>query len=297
MMHATVSRRQFLQYTSLATVAAIAVACRPTLAPTIAPTQAPEATAAATVAPTEAPTAAPTAAEATAVPSKYGEAPMLAEMVKAGTLPPVEERLPKEPVVILVTEEIGQYGGIWHRVAVGPGDAGIINSRLSYECLFRWSVDGRGVVPNVAKGYGVSADAAEFTFYLREGMKWSDGKPFTADDFLFWYQDVLLNTDLTPSFPRWLRDPVNDEPMVLEKVDDYTFKIKFKSSYGLFIQMLAGPSALGLTDYPAHYLKQFHPNYVDKEELDKKTKDAGFDNWWEFFGNKHSWQNPEHPHV
>ena len=222
---------------------------------------------------------------------------MLAELAKQGKLPPVEERLPKEPMVIPVTGEIGQYGGTWHRCAVGPGDAGIINSRLSYECLVRWTPDGKGVIPNVAKGYEISKDATEITFFLREGMRWSDGEPFTAADFLFWYQDVLLNTDLTPTLPKWLRDPAEDQPCTLEKVDDYTIKFKFRSSYGLFIQMLAGPSALGPTDYPAHYLKQFHPNYVDKEELQEKTKEAGFDNWWELFGNKHSWQNPEHPHI
>ncbi len=286
------SRRRFLQYAGLAAQAAVASACAGAPAPTATPPPA----AAEVLTPTPAPTAAPTEAP-TAAPAKYGEAPALSELVKAGKLPPVEERLPKEPLVVPVVEEIGQYGGTWHRCAVGPGDAGIINSRLSYECLFRWSQDGKSVVPNVAKGYEVSADATEFTIYLREGMRWSDGEPFTADDLLFYFQDVLGNTDLTPTYPRWLKDPQQDQPVTVEKVDDYTVKFKFASPYGLFIQMLAGPSALGLTDYPAHYLKQFHPNYTDKDELAKKTKDAGFDNWWELFGNKHSWQNPEHPHI
>ena len=297
MSKSTLTRRRFLKYVGAVTSAAMASACRPaatpapTLAPTVAPTEAP------TVPPTEVPTAAPTEAP-TAVPAaKYNEAPMLAELVQAGKLPPVEERLPKEPMVIPVTEEIGQYGGTWHRCGVGPGEGWILNSRLSYECLVRWTPDGTGVVPNVAKGYEISEDATEFTFYLREGMRWSDGEPFTADDFLFWYQDIQLNTDLTPTISKWLRDPVNAEPVVVEKVDDYTVKFKFQSSYGLFIQMLAGPSAVGITDYPAHYLKQFHPNYVDKEELGKKIKEAGFDNWWELFGNKHNWDNPEHPHI
>jgi len=228
------------------------------------------------------------------------QAPMLQDRVRAGKLPSLEERLPVEPLVIQPVEEIGQYGGTWHRVAVGPGDAGIINSRLSYEALVRWAgpTDVSKVVPNVIKAWEVSPDATTFTFHLRKGMKWSDGEPFTADDFVFYYEDVLLNEDLTPVFPKLLRDPAKDEPTVLEKIDDYTFKFTFASPYGLFMQMLAGPSFQWVPDgHPAHYMKQFHPNYVDKAELDKKVKDAGFDNWWELYDDRRDWRNPERPHI
>jgi peptide/nickel transport system substrate-binding protein len=217
-------------------------------------------------------------------------------MVSAGNLPPVDERLPANPRVIPVTEEIGQYGGTWFRAAVGPGDAGIINSRLSYETLVRWTEDGSGVIPNVAESYEVNADATEITFVLREGMKWSDGEPFTSDDLLFYYEDILLNPDLTPSFPNWMKDPTG-QPGAIEKIDDRTFKFVFQDSFGLFIQILAGPSALNFTDYPKHYLTQFHPTYADAAELDTMTKDASFENWWELFNNKRNWQNPEQPHI
>ncbi|MGI6208234.1 MAG: ABC transporter substrate-binding protein [Anaerolineae bacterium] len=286
-MRSRLSRRRFLELSGVATSLTLAAACAPSTqeappAPTQEPVQAPEATTA--PAPQEAPA------------GKFGEAPGLAEMVKAGSLPPVEERLPAEPMVIPVTEEIGQYGGTWHRCAVGPGDAGIINSRLSYENLVRWNEDGSDVVPNVARAFEINDDATEFTFYLREGMKWSDGAPFTADDFVFWYEDILLNEELTPTVPRWMRDPLG-ELVVLEKVDDYTIRFVSPNPYGLFIQILAGPSGGGLTDYPRHYLEQFHPKYADADELAQAVKDASFENWTQLFGQKRNWQNPEQPHI
>ncbi len=288
----SISRREFVRLSALTTAASVAAACAQPAAPA-APTAVPVA---------QAPTAAPAAPSApTAAPAvtevRYAEAPVLAEKAKAGGLPPIEERLPLEPRVIPVAEEIGQYGGVWHRCAVGVSDAGIINSRLSYECLVRWNDDGSGVVPNVAKAFEINADATEFTFHLREGMKWSDGEPFTADDVVFYVVDDLMNAERNPTLPKRYRDPINQEPLAVEKVDDYTFKVIYKSPYGLFIQVLAGPSALDWTVRPKHYLTQFHPTYAVKEELEAKIKAANFTNWWELFGNRADWQNAEIPHI
>lgn len=282
------TRRNFLQLSALTTTGIIVAACSGGGG---APTtdQAAPATDAAGAA---------TANDAAAgAAGTYNEAPMLAELVQAGSLPPVDERLPTTPKLVEVVEEVGQYGGTWYRVAVGAGDPGIINSRLSYETLVRWSPDGSSVVSNVAESYEISDDATTFTIHLREGMKWSDGAPFTADDFVFYYADVLLNEDLTPSFPKWMRDPVSNEPGLLEKIDDYTISIAFANPYGLFIQVLAGPAALNFTDYPAHYLKQFHPTYAEAAELDAKIAEAGFDSWDQLFGDRRNWRNPEQPHI
>jgi ABC-type transport system substrate-binding protein len=130
------------------------------------------------VKPTEPP--APTAAPA----SKYNEAPALADQVKAGTLPPVEERLPKEPLVVEGSEGVGKYGGTWRRGFTGPSDYnGYV--RVVYDSLVRFSPDGTKVEPKVALGWENSADFKEWTILLREGAKWSDGQPMTADDILF----------------------------------------------------------------------------------------------------------------
>lgn len=284
---ARVSRRAFMQLSAFATAGVVMAACAGGTAPTAE--QAPVAA--------DSSAAAPAGEAAAGAAGQYNEAPMLADLVAKGELPAVDERLPQNPKVIDVVEEIGEYGGTWFRVAVGVGDPGIINSRLSYENLVRWSPDGASVVPNVAESYEISDDATTFTIHLREGMKWSDGAPFTADDFVFFYEDVLLNEDLTPTFPKWMRDPVTNNPVTLAKVDDHTVTFTFENPYGLFIQVLAGPAALSLTDYPAHYLKQFHPKYAGQEAVEQLTAEAGFEQWNQLFGNRRSWQNPEQPHI
>ena len=128
---------------------------------------------------------------------KYHEAPALAEQVKAGKLPPVEQRLPEQPLVVPVVEKVGEYGGVWRRAFLGPADANNY-VRVVYDGLFRFSPDGAEIEPKIAAGAKSSADFKVWTILLRKGARWSDGAPFTADDIVFWYKDVLLNKDLTP---------------------------------------------------------------------------------------------------
>ena len=285
-MQNSVSRRRFLQLSAVTATGALVVACGG--APAAAPAAEDAAPAAAAGSGGE--------AAAAAGSGQYREAPMLTELVNAGSLPPVDERLPVAPRTIPVVEEIGEYGGTWFRAAVGPGDAGTIGNRLSYENLLRWTEDGGGVIPNIAESYEVNDDATEFTFTLREGMKWSDGEPFTADDYLFVYEDIMSNEELSPAFPSWMTDP-NGDPGSIEKVDDYTIKFVFGTSFGLFEQILAGPSASWINDRPKHYLSQFHSTYADASELEAMVAEAGFDEWIQLFGDRANWQNPEQPHV
>ncbi len=257
-------------------------ACGSSPAPTEAPAAATEAPPAA--APTEAPAAAPT--EAPAAESKYREAPMLAELVKAGQLPPVDERLPDEPLVEEGVDGIGQYGGVLRRAFLGPSDHNNY-VRVVYDALVRFSPDGSEVIPHIAKGWESNDDFTEWTVFLRPGAKWSDGEPLTADDILFWYNDILLNQDLMPSPAAWM---VNNDGSVatVEKIDDYTVKWTFKQPNTAFLLDLANKdgadlSIANLAYAPAHYLKQFHASYADAAELDKMVKDAGFETWVELF--------------
>ena len=143
----------------------------------------------------------PAAAQST----KFKEAPMLAEQVKAGKLPPVEQRLPADPLVVPVVERTGQYGGVWRRAFLGPAD---FNNyvRVVYDALARFSPDGAKIEPKIAAGWQSSSDFKTWTIRLRKGARWSDGAPFTADDIVFWHKDVLLNKDLTPALPGWMRN-------------------------------------------------------------------------------------------
>lgn len=285
------SRRGFLKVSAIAALAGVVQACAQ---PTAAPAQPTTAPAQPTTAPAQ-PTTAP--AQPTTPPKpKYNEAPALAELVKAGKLPPVEERLPQEPLVLPVLEEIGKYGGTWRRVAIGPSDSWIINSRLSYSAFIRYSVMANEIIPHVASKWEQNADGSEFTFYLRKGMRWSDGAPFTVDGMMFWYEDVLNNAELTPSISAWLK--VSDKPVVIEKVDDYAFKFKFASSYGLFIGQLAAAPGQGIPDTTAkHYLSQFHIKYGDKAAIDAKKAELKLENWYNLYSNRAAWTNPERPHI
>ncbi len=211
----------------------------------------------------------------------YSEAPMLAEMVSAGTLPPLSERLPENPYVVEPLE-IGQYGGTWRRLMTGVGDDGNLERTASYEGLVRWDTEYNQVIPNVAERWNVSEDGREFTFYLRPGMRWSDGVPFTADDIRFWYEDVANNPDLNPSGMDFLI--VGGETAAFEVIDDYTVKFTFAEPAGLFLPQLAAQWGVQVVYYARHYFEQFHPTYNPDAEADAQA--AGFENWVAYFQNR-----------
>ncbi len=219
--------------------------------------------------------------------AKFNEAPMLAELVKQGKLPPVEKRLPEEPAVVEPAEEIGQYGGTWRRAALSPADT-MIHQRLGYEPLVRWARDGKTLIPNLCTSWKVTEGGRVYTFYLRKGVKWSDGQPFTADDIMFWYEDVLLNKEISPTIPSWF--VVEGTPGKVERVDTYTVRFRFVRPHSLFLDYLAGPEGPGpnLFDFPKHYLRQFHPKYTDPKKLEEMTKEAKFQFWYQLFSNKAS---------
>lgn len=242
-------------------------------------------------------------------PKKFGEAPALTELVKAGKLPPVEQRLPQEPMVIKPLRSVGKYGGTWRRGFLGPGDSENGNRVRASDKLLFWDVNGTRVVPNVAKGWETSADGRRTTLFLRKGMKWSDGAPFTADDFMFWYEDMYLNKDLIKSAAPELQ--TNGKPGRISKIDETTVLFEFDDPHFLFASQLAGDTQVGggqsrlqseereLGLYaPAHYLKQFLPKYSSVDSLNSKAKAAGFDNWAQVFKIKSDWRlNPEVPTI
>ena len=234
---------------------------------------------------------------AMAQPGKYKEAPQLAEQVKAGKLPPVEARLPEQPLVVPVIEKTGEYGGVWRRAFLGPADANNY-VRIVYDALFRFSPDGAKIEPKLAAGANSSPDFKVWTITLRKGSRWSDGEPFTADDILFWYKDVLQVKELTPALPGWIRN-ADGTPAKVEKIDDVTVRFTYNDPATLFLTAVANADG-GDRTYamflPAHYLKKFHPNYTPKEDIDRMTQAAGFKNWPELFATRNAPpENPERP--
>lgn len=246
----------------------------PTKAVQAEPTKAPE-----QPKPTEKP--AEPKVEPTAAPeAKYKEAPELAEQVKAGKLPPIDERLPANPLVVEAAE-IGKYGGEWRMGMRGGTDDPSFYRVVSHENLVRWSPNWDTIVPNLAEKWDVNADATEYTFYLRKGVKWSDGEPFTANDLEFVWNDVVLNTDLTKSPMGWLKS--GGELAKFTKVDDFTVKFTFAKPYGLFLQYLATPDSRLLTFVPAHFAKQYHAKYLEADKLESMMKDGNYAAWTDMF--------------
>ena len=233
---------------------------------------------------------------------KYNESPMTTALVKEGKLPPVEQRLPKNPIVVKPLEEVGVYGGTLRRAWMGPGDRWGI-AKICYDAnnLMRWASDSKTILPWLIEKYTISKDGRVFTFKLREGLKWSDGQPMTTDDVIFWYEDVIGNEELTPTFPSaFVQDGVRAK---FVKVDNYTFRIEFKNpnpmfiytfpTQGWFIDNSKGSFAFYA---PKHYLMQFHPKYTPKDKLEALAKQKGFNKWYELFQFMIDYiQNPDLP--
>jgi peptide/nickel transport system substrate-binding protein len=240
-------------------------------------------------------------------PKSFNEAPQLAELVKQGKLPPVAERVGQDPLVIKAIHGIGKYGGIWRRGFSGPADFwNGIRCCSGPDSLLYWEYTGNDPTPNIAKSWEVTDEGRTTILHLRRGMKWSDGHPFTADDFVFWHDHIVLNEEIVPTFPSYFT--INGKRGRLEKIDDYTIALKFPEPYHLLPDVLAGATQLGGQVYrgqydgggfaPAHYLKQFHPNFIGKEAADKLAKAEGFDNWVNLFKAKDSWHlNPDLPVI
>jgi len=211
----------------------------------------------------------------------YNEAPMLKTMVAAGDIPRVEERLPEEPKVIEPFKEIGTYGGTFQVFAVNPNAWNDLQPGVvSYMGLFISSRDSQTTEGNIAKGFGWSEDLKTFTIYLRKGLKWSDGAPFTVDDIIFQLEDVYGNEELTPVKPTDFGP--GGEFMKAERVNDYTLNLHFAVPYPVFEYIMRGYRAWQTHIYnPKHYLKRWHIKY--NPDANKLAKEEGYEYWWEAF--------------
>jgi peptide/nickel transport system substrate-binding protein len=229
------------------------------------------------------------------------QSPMMADMVKAGTLPPLDERMPISPKICTdgielprkdLEVEIGKYGGLLRSVHPSPGWNAVLFIAQNEPLVNAPGVGVRepGVIwENVVRGFKVSDQEKVFTFQLREGMKWSDGEPVTTEDVQFAYEDVLLNERLTPSVPGYLRsaNKPGGEPLVLEVIDAYTFQVTFAEPYGGFLTNLALVGWQGYHDLvkPKHYLVDYHVDYTPLADLEPMIAQQSLPEgeWWTLF--------------
>ncbi len=280
------SRREFVRLGTVAGAATLLAACgatptatpappTATKAPAAAPTTAP---AAATAAPTKA-AAAPTTAPAAVPSGKYKEAPQIADLVKQGKLPVADQRLPAEPKVVKPLNEVGKYGGTQRGPAYGPKIGQLDTSALRRQSLLHWERDLKTISPNLLKEYKVSDDYKTWTLTLRKGTKYSDGAPLTVDDFVFWYEDILQNKDLTPALPVMFAPAA--KLMKMTKVDDLTLNIEFTDPNPNFDLTMVISYENNSIFAPKHYLKQWHIKYNDK--ANDVAKAEKFDTWGQAF--------------
>jgi len=204
----------------------------------------------------------------------FGEAPMLAAMVASGELPPVEERLPKD-VAVVQPHEIGQYGGemrlLGYYEEAGAFTGLTENSTQSMFTLHTCLTAPPKFHPNLVKDWELAEDGKSITIYLREGMKWSDGADFDADDFAFWYEDILQDPELIPVISKSYMP--GGELMGFKGIDDYTVQYTFAEPYWRAVEVFSGADLY----QPQHFLKQYMPKYNDAAEA--LAKEEGFETW------------------
>jgi len=228
--------------------------------------------------------------------SAYNQAPVLDQEVENGNLPAVDERLPENPYVTEVVDRIGDYGGTLNWFATNATDDPKLMALYNNINLVRYTPS-LTIKPDLAESYEVSDDLTTYTFNLRKGIRWSDGELFTANDVMFWFNDIIKNDQLTAeSGSGWLK--IQDKLPEVEKLDDYTVRFSFAAPNPYFLEKLAFP---GRKPYAAaHYLKQFHADYADQAELEKRIADSDFDKWVGLFESKNSkkfFRNPELPVI
>lgn len=207
-------------------------------------------------------------------------------------LPPLAERLPSEPLVVVPYNAVGTYGGTLDALsnATEAGTSDFLSIR--HVNLTRYSDDLATIVPNVAKSWAWNEDFTELTIELRKGHKWSDGAPFTSEDVRFWLENLALDSNIRENPADYVL--AGGEPIGIEIIDETTFK---------FVLAAPKPGLLAhfATSYaqpfqPAHFLGQFHPAL--NANADAKAAEYGFANGYEainfYFGGS-DWTDTPSP--
>ena len=229
-------------------------------------------------------------------PTQFNEAPMLAALVASGELPPVKERLPDEPIVIPPNEAIGRYGGTWRRVYLWDGDhAAVMTGGLQ-----RRNGDGQSLVNEMARSWEITDGGREVTIGLHSGIKWSDGAPFTAEDFVRTWNNVVLNSELTAKFPERWKSPVSGNQPTVEEIDGLTVRFTWDDpNYPhIEVEMMGRTydSGPGVMFSPSRYMAQFHWEFGDRNEIEAMMAEAELEHWSDLFMIKaNGYREPDRP--
>jgi len=229
------------------------------------------------------------------VPDPSLEAPVLARRVQAGTLAPLPERLPRAPKVVDLQAEgktAGHYGGTLRMLMGNPRDIGQIPV-YAYARLIGYDTR-LELVPDLALAVE-EVEGRIFTIRLRPGHRWSDGHPFTAEDFRYFWMDMVKDPELgREAMPHEML--LNGELPSFEVLDSHTVRYTWKSRNPMFLPALAAPAPL-MIYRPAHYLKQFHARYADAATLAAAVKADRLHDWSALHTRRQRYRRPENPDL
>ena len=206
----------------------------------------------------------------------FVETPSLAAQVQSGELPSVEARLPAQPQLAQLGahKTTGMHGGQLRMLMGKQKDIRQIVI-YGYARLVGYTPE-LELKADILESYEVFENRV-FTLHLRKGHKWSDGHPFTSEDFRYYWEDMAPNTELSKGGPNKLLIIDGELPKV-EYPDEYTVKYSWPTSNPYFLPALAGARPLYIYK-PAHYLRQFHPRYQAEDVLQEMIETAGKRNW------------------
>ena len=230
------------------------------------------------------------------MPKTLIETPMLEAAVAAGKLPPVAQRLPEVPRVIDLEGNglrPGHHGGQLNILMGKAKDTRqMVVNGYARLVVYDRNFD---LVPDIAQSIDVQ-DGRIFTIHLRKGHKWSDGHPFTAEDFRYWWVDMATNKKLYKLGPP-AEMVVDGQRPRFEVLDETTVRYTWQEPNPTFLARLAGASPLYIYR-PAHYLKQFNAKYADPKKLAALVKASKRRNWVALhYAKDHQYKddNPDEP--
>ncbi|MEM9369886.1 MAG: ABC transporter substrate-binding protein [Pseudomonadota bacterium] len=224
------------------------------------------------------------------------ETPDLVERVARGELPPIEERIPTEPLIAALEDRgrvAGDSGGMMRMFVSRAKDVRYM-AAYGYARLVGYAAD-YTLQPDILKAVSIEEQGKRIVLRLREGHRWSDGAPFTTEDFRYWWEDVATNKELSPSGPP-IEMLVQGSLPEVTVIDEVTISYQWHAPNPRFLPALAQARPVYIYR-PAHVMKVYHAEYSDPAEL-KEMLGEKYRSWAELHNRKdnlYKFDNPKLP--
>ncbi|MEM7211415.1 MAG: ABC transporter substrate-binding protein [Pseudomonadota bacterium] len=213
-----------------------------------------------------------------------------------GDIPAIEERVPADPLIVDLESRgrvPGKHGDTLRMFVSRSKDVRYM-SVWGYARLVGYDAD-YNLVPDILREYEVSEDGRTITFHLRRGHRWSDGAPFTTEDLRYWWEDVALNSKLSPSGPP-VEMLVDGFPPLVKVIDEVTISYTWSRPNPRFLPSLAQARPVYIYR-PAHYMKKYHANYAKAEKLAERVESSGKKTWSALHNRKDNLYKNDNPKL